>query len=225
MLALHALLLAFSLQQRFFEWFTKSEGVAKLHQKHVDGDQVLHMLKGTPMASASDELKLKFARSNAGAAVANFMKAEQQSIGGWKIERIIEAAGPDFDADAERAQLFEEVATHPIVVFSFVDCPWCLLAKERLRAIELSEVESWLPTGSVRIVELEDLGRAGKRLRAALALATSRTSMPSIFVGGKCIGGFTDGEPQGDETLCHADAPGLESLSADELSRLVRYRE
>lgn len=192
-----------------------------MHRKHIEGDAVLHMLKGTPMAAAPDELKLKFARSSAGAAVATFMKREQQNIGGWKVDRIVEAAGADFDPATERARLVREAATNPIVVFSFIDCPWCLLAKERLRAVEESVVEAWLPPGSVRVVELEDLGRDGKRLRAALALATGRTSLPSIFVGGRCVGGYTDGDPAGDAALCHAGAPGLEALDADELRQLM----
>jgi glutaredoxin len=216
--------LASPLEKRFFDWFTKSEGVRALHKQHCEGDQVLHMLKGTPMASAPESLKLKFAKGPAGKAVANFMKAEQQNIGAWKIDRIVEAAGPEFDPDAERLRLQAEVATNPIVVFSFVDCPWCLLAKERLRAIESSEAGAWIATaGGVRVIELEDLGRTGKALRAAIALATGRTSMPEIFVGGKCIGGFTDGEPEGDPELCHEGSPGLEALTErgdEELHRL-----
>ena len=225
MLALQIALLAFpDPLGQFFTWFTKSEGVAALHRKHVEGNQVLHMLKDTPMAAAPDSLKLDFARGPAGRAVAQFMRAEQEYIGDWKIERIIEAAGEGFDASAERNRLVEQAASHPVVLFSFVDCPWCLLAKERFQAIEASEAEAWLPPGSIKVVELEDLGRNGKNLRAAIALATGRTSMPSIFVGGRCIGGFTDGDPQGDDELCHRGAQGLEPLTergTQDLQRLL----
>ena len=61
---------AFSLTKAFFEWFSASDGVAALHKKHIEGDVALHMLKGTPMAAAPDSLKLDFARSGAGQAVA-----------------------------------------------------------------------------------------------------------------------------------------------------------
>ena len=67
-------------------------------------------------------------------------------------------------------------------------------------------------TGCARVVELEDLGREGKRLRAALAIATGRTSMPAVFVNSRAIGGYTDGEPAGDEALCLAGSPGLKQL-------------
>lgn len=207
-----ALKLLEDLAPKFFDWFTNNDGVAKIHQKHVASETVQHMMKGTPLVDAPDSAKLDFARSSGGAAVAEFMRQEQKHIGGWKVDRIVEAAGADFDAASERERLLREAQSAPIVVFSFVDCPWCLLAKETLAAIEASDAEPLVPSGGVRVVELEELGRDGKRLRAALALATGRTSMPSIFVRGKCIGGHTDGDPQGDAALCHANAPGLEEL-------------
>ena len=53
-----------------------------------------------------------------------------------------------------------------------------------------------LPPEVVQVVELEALGRRGKALRAAAALATGRTSMPNVFIGGRSVGGFTDGFAQ-----------------------------
>ena len=55
----------------------------------------------------------------------------------------------------------------------------------------------------------------------AIALATGRTSMPAIFVAGKSIGGFTDGDPVGDPDLCHFGASGLEALGDRELRELL----
>ena len=67
---------------------------------------------------------------------------------------------------------------------------------------------------ALRVVELEPLGREGKRLRASIAMATGRTSMPAIFVGGRAVGGFTDGDPVGDDAdLCLEGSPGLEALA------------
>lgn len=216
------------LAPRFFKWFASSEGVAEIHRAHVEGPTVRHMLKGTVLADAPDAAKLDFAKSSAGAAVASFMKLEQEHIGTWKVERIIEAAGADFDAAAARESLERESSRARVVIFSFVDCPWCLLAKERLNAMALSESEPLLDVQDVTVVELEDLGREGKTLRAAVAQATGRTSMPSVWVDGRCIGGFTDGDmPGGEEGLCVPESPGLEELSnGDGLRRLLeRERE
>jgi peptide deformylase len=215
---------SFSPVKAFFEWFASSDAVKQMHARHIEGDQVMHMVKGSPLASAPDERKLEFARGPAGDAVASFMRAEQQYIGGWKVRKIVEAAGESFDPELERDKLVQEVGRNMVVVFSFVDCPWCLLAKETLEAIAASD-DPLLSDGDVRFVELEDLRHDGKRLRAAIALATSRTSMPAIFIGGKSIGGYTDGDPEGDPELCHSGSPGLERLiETGGLRRLLSIR-
>ena len=199
------------LAPRFFDWFKTSENIAAMHQKHIESETVVHMMKGTPFATAPDTAKLDFARSTVGAAVVSFMQLEQQYIGDWKVQRIVEAAGADFDAAGARLALSDHIASAPVVIFSFVDCPWCLLAKEALLD-ELSLAQGETSGDLLRVIELEDLGRMGKSLRAAIALATGRTSMPAIFVGGRAIGGYTDGEPVGDTELCWSDSPGLERL-------------
>jgi len=90
--------------------------------------------------------------------------------------------------------------------------------------LEQSTAEPLLPKGQVRVVELEELGRYGKALRAAIALATGRTSMPSVWVDGICIGGYTDGDmPTGDSTCCLKGSPGLEALEkSGELQEMLR---
>ena len=205
------------LAPKFFSWFASSEAVAAMHQEHVDSPTVRHMIKGSPLADAPDAAKIDFARSAGGKAVADFMALEQQNIGDWKVDRIVEAAGAGFDADAARQRLIDTVQSEEdqrIVVFSFFDCPWCLLAKERLNAIAASESAPYLTQAQLKVIELEDLGREGKELRAAIALATGHTSMPSVWVDGKCVGGFTDGEMPRSSSLCLDDgrSPGLEEL-------------
>merc|ERR1712066_711306 len=95
-------------------------------------------------------------------------------------------------------------------MFSFVDCPWCLAAK-RLLQEDLA-----LDNHELLVLELEDLGRRGKHLRAALALTTGRTSLPAVFVGGCSVGGFTDGFDEisflGEYDCCWEASPGLQEL-------------
>ena len=219
-------------------WFKNSEMAASKHAEHVAGDGVQHMMKGTLFAKAPDSLKLKFVNDGAGRLMSEFMRREQAELGEWKVEKIVEAAGPSFDRRAGLQELRETARSAPVVVLSFVDCewrrrveptarqstrlthlsvltwlcagPWCLAAKTLL----LDELA--LPPEAVRVVELEELGRQGKALRAAAALATGRTSMPNVFVGGRSVGGYTDGftpgERLGEPSLCVADAPGLQPL-------------
>ena len=185
-------------------WFVESDAVAQKHREHVENDRALHLMSDSPFARAPDELKLRFVRSSAGRAVERFMRFERAEAGEWKARMIAEAAAGT-DAAAAAARLRAEVARAPVVVYSFVGCPWCVAAK-RLLADELAA----LGAGAPRVVELEDLGRDGKALRAALSDATGRTSMPNVFVGGASIGGFTDGDPVGELAL--VGAPGLAAL-------------
>lgn len=192
------------------DWFKNSEVAAKRHQEHVEGEGVTHMMKGSLFVKAPDALKLRFVNDAAGKLVSEFMRREQQELGQWKVEKIVEAAGPSFDGRTALQELRELARSAPVVVLSFVDCPWCLAAKTLL----LDELA--VPLDAVRVVELEELGRDGKSLRAAVALATGRTSMPNVFIGGKSVGGFTDGftkgERVGEPSLCRMDAPGLQPL-------------
>eukprot|EP00964_Phaeocystis_antarctica_P025049 scaffold14044_cov52-Phaeocystis_antarctica.AAC.7 len=206
------------------DWFKNSEMAAKKHQEHVNGDGVVHMMKGTPFVNAPDALKLRFVNDGAGRLVSEFMRREQRELGQWKVEKIIEAAGPEFDRRTALQELKELARSAPVVVLSFVDCPWCLAAKTLL----LDELA--IPPEAVRVVELEELGRDGKSLRAAAALATGRTSMPNVFVGGRSVGGYTDGftkgERLGEPGLCLPDAPGLQPLYASgKLEGMLRKAE
>ncbi|KAL7554399.1 hypothetical protein ACHAWF_018231 [Thalassiosira exigua] len=183
---------AWSIQKVIVEWVKTSPALAALHQEHVASDEVRHMMKSTPLVHAPDESKAAFARGPFGRAVADIMEAEQRLLGDWKVEKIVEAAGggsEGFDEEVSHERLLEALDGAPVVLISFVDCPWCLLAKELLRE-EHSLVDG---DGTLRVIELEELGREGKRLRASIALATGRTSMPACFVGGRSVGGYTDG--------------------------------
>jgi glutaredoxin len=210
---------------KFFSWFASSEAIAKLHAEHVAAPTVRHMIKGSPLAAAPDERKLEFARSSAGSAVSNFMKLEQQHIGEWKVQRIVEAAGSAFEPQAAREAMLSELSGACIICFSFEDCPWCLLTKERLEA--MARAEPLLEASAVRVVELEQRGPEGKALRAAIALATGRTSMPSVWVDGVCVGGHTDGDmPAGEADLCLRDSPGFAELEASgALREMLRRRQ
>jgi glutaredoxin len=147
-----------------------------------------HLLKGTPFADATDAQKTAFARSYFGRLVSRIIREEGLYLREWKIEKITEAAGEAYDAAAARADLEAQASQKPIVVFSFVDCPWCVEAKRLLETHY---------DGEYAVVDLEPLGPRGKALRAAVAADSGRTSMPAVYVRGAPVGGFTDGAPAG----------------------------
>mmetsp|Transcript_34479 Transcript_34479/g.54339 ORF Transcript_34479/g.54339 Transcript_34479/m.54339 type:complete len:240 (+) Transcript_34479:56-775(+) len=182
---------AFNFQQSLLKWFKEADFVAQLHAKHVASESVQHMFKGTPLASAPDQAKIDFANSLAGQMLSQFMVSEQDLLGEWKVGKIVEAAGDDFESETARRGLLNVISSNQMTIFSFVDCPWCLLAKKLLK----EEYNLTSGDGTLQVVELEDLGRKGKHLRAAIAIETGRTSMPAIFIGERAIGGYTDGFP------------------------------
>lgn len=181
---------AWSIENALLNWFKSSDAVATLHAKHVESDKVQHMFKDTPLVRAPEKEKIAFAEGAGGQLVSRFMAKEQELLGDWKIGKIVEAAGgDDFDSYDAKKGLLEEVMRTHVTLFSFEDCPWCLLAK-RLLAEDYGLRDG---DGTLRVIELEERGWEGKRLRAAIALGTGRTSMPACFIGGRSVGGFTDG--------------------------------
>jgi len=178
--------------RRVLDWFRDSDVVRRKHAAHVASETAAHLLQDSPLAGADAAAKRRFAASAAGRLVARVVREEGAYLGDWKRRKVVEAAGPDFDADAAAADLRARAAAAPIVVFSFADCPWCVAAVELLAAHY---------PGRYADVPVEPLGRRGKRLRAAIALETGRTSLPAVFVRGEPIGGYTDGDPAGDGLL------------------------
>lgn len=172
------------IQNAIINYIKSSNVIATLHEEHVNSNQVQHMMKSTPLVNAPDDAKMDFANGIFGKMLADIMQSEQLLLGDWKIDKIVEAAGQDFNEDGSHLQLMDMLNEVPVTVFSFVDCPWCLLAKKLLQNEH---------HGILQIIELEDLGRKGKQLRASIALSTGRTSMPAIFINNKSIGGYTDG--------------------------------
>lgn len=76
--------------------------------------------------------------------------------------------------------------TQPFFLFQ-VTCPYCKKAKELLGSLGVS----------YKLVEVDALpGKDGFAYRVELQKMTGRSTVPNIFVGGKPVGGFTDGVEQ-----------------------------
>lgn len=125
------------------------------------------------------------------------------NLGGLK-QAIVERAAGEYDAGAIDARIDREVVADGVVLYSFTGCPFCKRAKEAL-AEEGARFSA---------IEL-DLDEEGAAVRARLGARTGRTSMPSVWIGGKYYGGCNDGSG--------ADAPGLLPLrDAGKLRPLLR---
>lgn len=116
----------------------------------------------------------------------------QSRLAGMK-QWVAERAAGEFDAEAIDRRLEELVGSSGVLIFSFTNCPFCKGSKELLDAKGVR----------YRVVEL-DLEPQGAAMRARLGARTGRTSVPSVWVAGECVGGLNDG-------------PGLAPLDADGL--------
>ena len=85
------------MQWAIVNWVKSSDQFAELHEEHVASSQVRHMMKSTSLVGASDGAKMDFADGLFGNVVAKMMESEQRLLGDWKLEKIVEAAGDNFD--------------------------------------------------------------------------------------------------------------------------------
>uniref|UniRef100_A0A7S2UYR5 VOC domain-containing protein n=1 Tax=Fibrocapsa japonica TaxID=94617 RepID=A0A7S2UYR5_9STRA len=110
------------------------------------------------------------------------LEAAARSGESAKLEVAKVSAG-DYDKKTMKEKLEKMTKKSPVVIFSQTSCPFCKKAKDLLTDLG----------ASYETVEVDTLGTEGMALRVELAELTGESSVPRIFVGGKCVGGFSDG--------------------------------
>jgi len=90
----------------------------------------------------------------------------------------------DYDEEKITKIVNKAIKTGGVTMFSFSTCPFCVKAKAALD-------EASIPFDVIEVDQVDD----GLAIRAVLGEMTSRTSMPSIWIGGEYIGGCNDGSP------------------------------
>lgn len=109
--------------------------------------------------------------------------------GFYAVEAPLQAGSYDKAAVKERIE--KEVASAPVVFYSYQLSPFCTQTREFLSSLgakfkEVDLGQEWIPG----LISAD-----GSAVRAELGKMTGRTSMPSVFIGGKFVGGLFDGEP------------------------------
>lgn len=105
----------------------------------------------------------------------------------FAAEAQLQAGG--YDREATRAALKEEAKSAPVVVYTYSLSPFCTEATKLLDSLGAEYKEVVLaPEWFLMLGE-------GAAKRAELAKLFGRSSMPHIFIGGRSIGGLTEGEP------------------------------
>ena len=77
------------------------------------------------------------------------------------------------------------INSNHVVVFSWVNCPYCKKAKKLL----LQEAVS---AGDMKVVELDTLGAQGDEIQGEIIKNFNHETVPAIFIGQQFIGGFTE---------------------------------
>jgi glutaredoxin 3 len=104
---------------------------------------------------------------------------------GYRFKQwVADIVAGEYDVAAVEAFVDTFVAHNEIAMFSFTTCPFCRRAKDALD-------ERGIPFKAIELDEME--GNKGNEIRAELGKKTKRTSVPSIFVRGRYIGGCNDG--------------------------------
>jgi anaphase-promoting complex subunit 7 len=90
-----------------------------------------------------------------------------------------------------KKKIKEEVASEPVVIYTYALSPFCMEAKKLLDNFDIDYKE--ISLGAQWIPGL--IAQGGSQKRAALLELTGQSSLPNIFVGGKSIGGLFSGDP------------------------------
>jgi len=139
--------------------------------------------------------------SESSSAANKFSEVVSSNPIGYQFKQwVADIVAGDFDEEEAERKVDSFVEKNDVAMFSFTTCPFCRRAKDLLNEKGINYVS----------MELDELdGNEGNEVRAILGRRTKRTSVPSIFIGGKYIGGCNDG-------------PGLLPLAeSGELDRLL----
>jgi len=122
--------------------------------------------------------------------------AQKSASDGGNFKQVMaDFIASEYDADAARSKIEEATKSAPCVMFTWEASPSC---KQALRAMELVGAD-------VKVVRLDDPWDEGNPIRAELGKMTGKSSVPSVWIGGKYVGGYNAGVSE--------DAPGLVDLA------------
>jgi glutaredoxin 3 len=84
-------------------------------------------------------------------------------------------------SNPNHAYLIQQINSTPVLVYSWVHCPYCVRAKETLKKMGITAV----------IYDLDTMPN-GDQIMTHLFELTGQETVPNIFIGGKHVGGNSD---------------------------------
>ena len=128
----------------------------------------------------------------------SFRLFQESRAAGYNFKQAIaDGIAGEYDVSAVTSAVTKEAASAPVVLFTWESSPAC---KKALKYLEWANVKP-------HVVRLDNPWSEGNPKRAALGRLTGRSSVPSIWIGGKYVGGCDDGPSD--------EAPGLVKLAFD----------
>lgn len=106
---------------------------------------------------------------------------------------LVKSLAGDYDEEATKSKLVGLIDDSPVLMLSFVTCPFCIKAKGIMNSLG----------AKYTVIEL-DQEPDGKAIRAVMSSMVGRTSVPAIWIGGTFIGGCNDGPMGGVASLNNA---------------------
>uniref|UniRef100_A0A8C5R0Q9 Glutaredoxin-2, mitochondrial n=1 Tax=Leptobrachium leishanense TaxID=445787 RepID=A0A8C5R0Q9_9ANUR len=93
--------------------------------------------------------------------------------------------GSFFSSDAPQPEIIntvkDTISENCVVIFSKTACPYCTMAKDAFRDLDVS----------YKVVELDQVEHGGQ-IQTILHKMTGARTVPRVFVNGSCIGGGTE---------------------------------
>ena len=84
-------------------------------------------------------------------------------------------------SNPSHAYLIDQINSNPVIVYSWVHCPYCTRTKQTLSSMNVRAT----------IIDIDTLPN-GEAIMNHLFELTGQETVPNIFIGGKHIGGNSD---------------------------------
>ncbi|CAF3133199.1 unnamed protein product, partial [Rotaria sp. Silwood2] len=94
------------------------------------------------------------------------------------------ASGNNTSKEAIADKVKQLINNHKVIVFSKSYCPYCIAAKDIFAKYKLKDY---------KVVELDQIDN-GSEYQNVLEKMTNTSTVPRVFIDGKCIGGSDDTE-------------------------------
>ncbi|EKX48404.1 hypothetical protein GUITHDRAFT_159506 [Guillardia theta CCMP2712] len=112
----------------------------------------------------------------------NRLETASRSTKNAKLE-VAKVLARNYNKAEVKTKVEDKIKDNGAVVFSQTSCPFCAKAKKTLSDLG----------AKYEVVELDKLGDEGYAWRVELAEITQSGTVPQVFIGGKFVGGFSDG--------------------------------